>query len=179
VGKVSDSISEELREWIEAQRIFFVATAPRADEGLVNCSPKGMDSFRVFDPQTVGYLDLTGSGIETVAHLRENGRIVILFCAFAGPPRILRLHGRGDVVVPGAAEWDLLAARFPALPGARSIVRVRVTRVAASCGYGVPRFDHREDRDALTKWAVAKGDEGVARYQDVNNRKSLDGLPGL
>src|SRR5215216_1432900 len=134
MGKSYDGITPELSHWIERQHIFFVATAPLADDGLINCSPKGMDTFRVLGPAEVAYLDLTGSGIETVAHLRENGRIVLTFCAFDGPPKIVRLHGRGEVACPGSAAFDELKPLFPDVPGERSIVRVRVNRVSDSCG---------------------------------------------
>src|ERR671939_193862 len=117
MGKEYEEITPQLAEWIQRQRIFFVATAPLAADGMVNCSPKGLDTLRVTAPREVAYLDLTGSGIETVAHLRENGRIVLMFCAFEGPPRILRLHGRGEVVSPAHPDWESLAGRFPPHPG--------------------------------------------------------------
>jgi hypothetical protein len=179
MGKARDEIDPELATWIAKQKLFFVATAPLAGDGLVNCSPKGIDTFRVLAPRQVAYLDLTGSGIETVAHLRENGRIVVMFCAFEGAPKIVRLHGRGRAVIRGDAEFERLAPHFDVLPGARSIVCVDVRRVADSCGYGVPRFDYRGEREQLAKWAEAKGDDGVAVWRRSRNATSLDGLPGL
>ncbi len=173
------AIDERNAAFIRAQRIFFVATAPRGGEGHVNLSPKGLDSFAILGPRTVAYLDFVGSGIETAAHLRENGRIVFMFCAFEGPPRILRLHGRGDVVEPGDAEWDSLALRFPRQEGVRAIVRAHLTRIADSCGYGVPLYRYEGERSQLAEWASRKGPDGLVRYQAEHNRKSLDGLPGL
>lgn len=179
MGKVLDAITPEIEAWIGKQHMFFVATAPLAAMGSVNVSPKGIDSFRVFGPREVGYLDLTGSGIETVAHLRENGRIVVMFCAFEGPPKIVRLHGRGSVSLPGEEEFTNCAMSFPALPGVRSIVRIAVERVSDSCGYGVPRFDYVEDRDTLIQWALKKDAAAIAKYLRDKNANSIDGLPGL
>jgi hypothetical protein len=179
VSKPYDEITPALAEWIAQQRLFFVATAPLAAEGLINCSPKGMDSFRLLNPKEVAYLDLTGSGIETAAHLRENGRIVLMFCAFDGPPKILRLHGVGEVLPTNTSEYDSLRTLFPDLPGARAIIRVRLARVADSCGYAVPRFDYVQQRDQLVRWAEKKTDQELADYRCKKNAQSLDGLPGL
>lgn len=179
MGKLFPDIDERNARFIRAQKIFFVATAPLAGDGLVNCSPKGLESFAVLDPTTVAYLDLVGSGIETVSHVRENGRIVFMFCAFDGPPRILRLHGRADVIEPGDAEWEALATHFPRFPNARSIVRARIHRVADSCGYGVPEYRFEKERSQLHTWAEKRGAEGLASYKHEHNRESLDGLPGL
>jgi len=182
MGKVYASIEPRLAEFIARQRVFFVATAPLDGEGLVNLSPKGLDTFRVLDPHTVAYLDFTGSGVETVAHLRENGRIVVCFCAFDGPPNILRLHGRGEVVEPGDPDFAPLRARFPEAPveaAVRSVVRVDVRRVADSCGYGVPLYDFRGERRQLGEWADRKGAAALADYKRESNAASLDGLPGL
>jgi hypothetical protein len=159
--------------------MFFVATAPSARDGHVNCSPKGGDSFRILDPQTVAYQDLTGSGVETIAHLRENGRIVIMFCALDGPPQIVRLYGHGDVVTPTHQDFSTLVSHFSAHPGMRAIIRVKITRVADSCGFGVPLFDYRNDRDALDQWAEAKGSAKLEEYRQAKNTESIDGLPGL
>jgi hypothetical protein len=179
VGKVYDEITPELADWLGQQRVFFVATAPLAADGLLNCSPKGMDTFRIVGPREVAYLDLTGSGIETIAHLRENGRIVFTFCAFEGPSRIVRLHGTGEAVTGGAADYEKLAARFPDYPGARAVVRARLTRIGDSCGYAVPRYDYAGERDTLVRWAEAKGPDGLTRYRREKNVRSLDELPGL
>ncbi len=179
MGKVFDQIDERNAAFIRCQQMFFVATAPRDDAGLVNLSPKGLDSFAILDPLTVAYVDLVGSGIETVAHVRENGRIVFMFCAFEGPPRILRLHGRGDVVEPGDAEWDALAGHFPSYPNARSVVRARLNRIADSCGYGVPLYRHEGQRSQLSQWAEKRGAEGISTYKKECNRESVDRLPGL
>ncbi|MEM6654998.1 MAG: pyridoxamine 5'-phosphate oxidase family protein [Planctomycetota bacterium] len=188
MGKVYDEITPELRAWIEQQRVFFVATAPTGldgerGEGHVNCSPKGLDSFRVLGPTMVAYLDLTGSGAETIAHLRENGRICLMFCALEGPPLIVRLHGTGTVVTPEAADWREQLAPFAGplteQPGARSIIRVECTRVSDSCGYGVPRYEFADERDTLGKWCTKKGDDGLAAYQQKHNLASIDGLPAL
>jgi hypothetical protein len=138
MGDTYPSIDGQLAAFLTAQHVFFVGTAPLAADGHVNLSPKGHDTFRVVDPDTVAYLDLTGSGIETVAHLRENGRIVFCFCAFEGPPRIVRLHGRGEVLEPTAPDFASLRPLFPALDGVRSIIRVELRRIADSCGYAVP-----------------------------------------
>jgi hypothetical protein len=179
MAKTYEELDEALARFIAAQHMFFVATAPSGAGGHVNLSPKGLDSFRILDPRTVAYLDLTGSGIETIAHLRDNGRITILFCAFEGAPKILRLYGRGEAVRPEAPEFAALAAPFPSRPGVRSIVRVRLERIADSCGYGVPRYRYEGERQQLTDWAERKGADGIAQYQARNNTRSIDGLPGL
>jgi Pyridoxamine 5'-phosphate oxidase len=179
VGKLYDEITPELAGWLGQQRVFFVATAPLAADGLLNCSPKGMDTFRVLGPREIAYLDLTGSGIETVAHLRENGRIVFTFCAFAGPPKIVRLHGTGEVITRGAPDFERLRALFPDHPGARAVVRAGLIRISDSCGYSVPRYDYAGERDALVRWAESKGTDGLTRYRREKNARSLDDLPGL
>jgi Pyridoxamine 5'-phosphate oxidase len=180
MGKTYDEITPELSEWIAEQKLFFVATAPLSQSGLVNCSPKGMDTFRVLGPSQVAYLDFTGSGVETIAHLRENGRIVVMFCALAGPPKIVRLHGTGDVVTPEHPDWADLRSRFLAdAPGARAIIKLSLTRVSDSCGFAMPRFDYVEERDVLTRWAQSKTEAELAEYRAQKNAESLDGLPGL
>ncbi len=179
MGQVFEALDDRLTEFIRRQHVFFVATAPLAADGLVNLSPKGLDTFAVLDGRRVAYLDLTGSGVETIAHLRENGRIVIMFCAFEGKPRILRLHGRGRPVVPGDAGFDELVRCFPHRPGIRSVIDVEVVRIADSCGFGVPLLDYRGERHQLDAWAEAKGPDRLAAYQARKNAVSLDGLPGL
>ncbi len=179
MGSVYAELNDKLRELIAAQHMFFVATAPLAPEGHVNLSPKGLDSFRVLDDKTVVYLDLVGSGIETVAHLRENGRIVIMFCTFSGAAKIVRLYGRGRVVEPGDAEWEELAGRFPNYTGTRSVIVVDLERVADSCGWGVPLYEHVGERTQLVDYADQKGQEKLAKYKAKNNARSIDGLPGL
>jgi len=178
MGRVLDAISDELAGFIARQHVFFVATAP-SDGGHVNVSPKGLDTFAVLDPDTVAYLDLTGSGVETIAHLRENGRITVMFCAFDGNPNIVRLYGRGEVLAVGEPEADALLSRFGSYPGARSVIRVRVDRVSTSCGYGVPLMTYEGERDQLTTWAERRGPAGLVAYRDEKNAVSIDGLPGL
>jgi len=179
VGKVYDGISPELAAWLGQQRMFFVASAPLDAGGFVNCSPKGLDSFRILGPREVAYLDLTGSGVETIAHLRENGRIVFMFCAFDGPPKIVRLHGTARVAEPGTAEHEELRPHFGDHPGIRAIIRASVTRISDSCGYAVPRYQFTSERDTLTRWAEAKGEAGLDHYRREKNARSIDGLPGL
>jgi hypothetical protein len=179
MSKVYDEITPEFRGWLAEQRIFFVATAPTANDGLVNCSPKGMDTFRILGPREVAYLDLTGSGVETVAHLQDNGRIVFLFCAFSGSPKIVRLHGQGEAILPESKEWSSLRPQFPDYPGARAIVRATLARISDSCGFAVPRLDYVEERDLLVRFSDAKGPEGLQHYRNEKNARSLDGLPGL
>ena len=179
MGKVFAELDDDLRAFIARQRVFFVATAPLSADGHVNVSPKGLDAFRILGPTTVAYLDLTGSGVETVAHLRENGRLTVMFCAFDGRPRILRLYGRGRAVEPGDAEWPAVSAGFPDVPGVRSVVVLDVDRIADSCGFGVPRYEFAGDRPQLTDWAETKGAKQLREYRRQKNRASIDGLPGL
>ena len=179
MASVLPEITSELRVWIAQQKMFFVATAPLTEAGLVNCSPKGMDSFRVLGPTEVAYLDLTGSGAETLAHIRENQRVTFMFCAFDGLPNIVRLHGRGSIVTPQMPEWATLRPQFPDYPGARAIIRAQLLRISDSCGYAVPHYDYREDRDVLLRWTNNKGEAGVRAYQQQNNLRSLDDLPAL
>jgi hypothetical protein len=179
MATVYDGLDDGLTRWLLKQPMFFVATAPLAADGSVNCSPKGLTgTFTVLDERTVAYLDITGSGIETVAHLRENGRIVLMFCAFDGRPRIVRLHGRGQVVLPDDERFAGLTDRFSPHPGVRSVILVDVTRVADSCGYGVPRLDFTADRDVLAPSHTRKGEAGLVTYRAEKNATSIDGLPG-
>jgi hypothetical protein len=173
------SLSPELAAWWCAQPVFFVASAPSSADGHVNLSPKGYDSLRVLSPTRVAYLDLTGSGVETIAHVRENGRITLMACAFDGTPRISRIYGRGTVHPFGTPAFDALADEFPELPGRRSIIVVDVDRVTTSCGYAVPMMTLVDDRERLKEWAVKKGDDGIAAYWQSKNAQSIDGLPGL
>jgi hypothetical protein len=179
MGRASDRLDERSIQFIAAQKMFFVATAPSGDAGLLNVSPKGLDTFAILDPQTVAYLDLVGSGVETIAHLRQNGRIVLMMCAFEGPPNILRIYGKGDVIEPGDAEWSELRGRFPALPGARSVIRVKVERVSDTCGFAVPLYRYEGDRSTLLDWTEKKSPEAIEQYKAEKNRRSLEGLPGL
>ncbi len=171
-----EAISEEQRAFIEAQHLFFVASAPLSGEGHVNMSPKGLDSFRVLGPNRVAYLDLTGSGNETSAHLQENGRITFMFCAFDRPPTILRLYGRGRAVLPGDAEWSELAPHFVAHLSMRQIIVAEISLVKSSCGYAVPFMTFAGDRDTLDRWTESKGPEALDDYRRAKNARSIDGL---
>jgi hypothetical protein len=178
MAKVIPALDDALIEWIARQHVFFVASAP-SDGGHVNLSPKGHDSLRVLDETTVAYLDLTGSGAETIAHTRENGRLTVMFCAFEGPPRILRLFGTGVAHPAGTARYAELAPLFPDLPGRRSIVVLDIDRVQTSCGYAVPFMDYRSERETLQQWAHRKDDAELAGYWAEKNTESIDGLPAL
>jgi hypothetical protein len=149
MGKVYETIDARLAEWIQRQHMFFVATAPLNESGLINCSPKGGDSFRILSSNEVAYQDFNGSGAETISHLRENGRIVIMFCAFEGAPKIVRLHGHGMVVTEGHSHYHQLIGKFPPNVGTRSIIHVGVSRISDSCGYVVPLYEFKEPRDFL------------------------------
>jgi hypothetical protein len=177
MGKTYDAIDEQLASFIQAQHVFFVATAPSGADGHVNLSPKGLDSLRIVDPRTVAYLDLTGSGVETIAHVRDNRRITLLFCAFEGPPKIVRLYGHGAVIQADHPSFGDLVARFPRRTGTRAVIQVAIDRVADSCGYGVPRYRYEGDRSQLLDWAERKGREGIAAYQREKNTRSIDGMP--
>ena len=190
VATVFERLDERQREWIAARELFFVGTAPLAGDGRVNVSPKGpMGTFRILDDHTVAYLDMVGSGAETVAHLRENGRIVVMFCAFDGPPRILRLHGRGEVVPAGDTRFEDLYARadFDAPHGIeaarRAVILVEVERIADACGYGVPLMSYEDERPHAGKWAAKKlrvgGEGAIDEYKAAKNAASIDGLPAF
>ena len=180
MGKVHERIDGRLRAFVEAQPMFFVATAPSGPDGHVNVSPKGIaGSFVVLDEHTVAYLDLTASGAETIAHLRDHGRITLMFCAFEGPPNIVRLYGRGRFVTLYDEGFDELAALFPETRGARAVIVVEVDRVSDSCGYGVPLMALEEERDLLPPYMERKGVEGQADYRRLKNRTSIDGLPAF
>lgn len=175
MAKFYDAITTELRTFIEAQHIFFVATA--AENSRINLSPKGMDSLRVLDDRTVAYLDLTGSGNETAAHLKADGRITVMFCSFDAAPRILRLYGRGRLILKSEPAWSDMISCFPPLPGARQIVVVEVQSVQTSCGFGVPYYEFKGERPALIDWALKKGEIGLEEYRRKYNRLSIDSLP--
>ena len=181
MAKTFDAIDDRLRAWIERQRMFFVATAPSGSDGHVNLSPKGpIETLRVLGPNTVAYLDLVGSGAETIAHLRDNGRIVVMLCSFEGPPRIVRLHGRGEVLDPDAIDFPGVGA----LPEQhRTVIRVDVQRIADSCGYGVPRMRYEGERPQSRAWAETKlakgGPSALDDYVAERNAVSIDGLPAL
>lgn len=179
MGKIFDGIDESLATWIAAQPMWFVASAPLAADGHVNLSPRGHDSFSVLTPRRVAWVDYTGSGIETIAHLRENGRICIMFCSFTNRPRIVRLHGRGHVALPGDAEFDEVVALHPEHPSTRAVVVVDIERVSDSCGYGVPVMELVGERDLLRLGAEKRGLDGLVEYRAKHNATSIDGLPGL
>jgi Pyridoxamine 5'-phosphate oxidase len=189
VGKVFDGIDPKLEAWIVRQRMFFVGTAPSGDDGHVNVSPKGpIESLRIFGPKRVGYVDLVGSGVETVAHLHENGRIVIMLCAFEGPPRVVRLHGRGEAIQVGDPRFGELEAQFDvdavpaALEAARAVVVVELERVADSCGFGVPLMRYEGERPQQLAWIDRKlrqGEDALMDYAATRNAVSIDGLPAL
>ncbi|HBR96180.1 MAG TPA: pyridoxamine 5'-phosphate oxidase [Gammaproteobacteria bacterium] len=175
MAKQFSEITPRLRTFIEHQKLFFVATA--AAEGHVNLSPKGMETFRVLGENRVAWLNLTGSGNESAAHVLEDPRMTIMFCAFDGDPMILRLYGEATAVHKNDPQWTEIAAVFPSLPGARQCFDVRVTLVQASCGFGVPLMDYVGDRDQLISWATRQGESGVRRYWEKKNTVSLDGKP--
>lgn len=176
MAKFYDSISDDHVRFITEQKMFFVATAPH--EGRINMSPKGLDgSFAILGPNRVAFLNLTGSGNETSAHLLQNGRITLMFCAFSGQPKILRLYGRGRAVHARDPEWAELDARFGDYPAKRQIVVVEVESVNSSCGFGVPLMDYVGQRSMLPEWAERKGEDGIRKYQRDRNAESFDGLP--
>ena len=177
MGDLVPALTDRLRDFIGAQSVFFVASAPLSREGRVNLSPKGLDTFRILDHERVAYLDLTGSGNETAAHLGENGRITLMFCAFEGPPMILRLFGRGRAVLPGQPEWDELIPLFVDQLGSRQLIVADIDRIQTSCGFGVPLLHSPEERDQLARWAEAKGEDGLAAYRLEKNTTSIDGIP--
>ncbi|HVW16142.1 MAG TPA: pyridoxamine 5'-phosphate oxidase family protein [Mucilaginibacter sp.] len=177
MAKFFDEIQDYHREFIERQKMFFVGSAPLSPDGHVNLSPKGIDSFRVLSPNKVTYMDIVGSGNETSAHMLENGRITIMFCAFEGPPNIMRLYGRGRTVLPQDEEWDELAGLFQLRLGTRQIIVADIDKVQTSCGFGVPLYEYAGERDHADKWAANKGPEGLELYKKEKNLFSIDGLP--
>lgn len=178
--KLHDSITDDLKQWIERQRVFFVASAPLSDRGRVNLSPKGYDALRIVDDKTLCYMDMSGSGNETSAHVQENGRITIMFCAFEGGPRILRLYGQGEVLLPDNPKWETYISTYfkdDRLPGTRQIIVNHVDRIQTSCGYGVPFMDFKENRETLSDFFAKKGDEGSVEYMRRCSRASIDNIP--
>ncbi len=177
MGNFSSAIKPAHTDFIQKQKMFFVATAPLSGEGHINLSPKGLDSFRVLSQERVAYIDVTGSGNETSAHILENGRITFMFCAFDGPPNILRLYGKGYTVLPGDAQWEELSGHFEIPVAVRQIIVADIHKVQTSCGYSVPLYEHVGERDHAYKWAAKKGEEGIEQYKQDKNRVSMDGLP--
>lgn len=177
MAKKYSELTPALQTFIAQQQMFFTASAPLSEDGRVNVSPKGIDTFRYLSPTQVAYLDLTGSGNETAAHVKENGRLTIMMCSFAGKPTILRMYGKGRIVRSPDPDWDKLYSFFDSVPGERQIVLLDIELVQTSCGFGVPLFEFKRHRDELVKWAERKGEEGLQSYRRNNNSKSLDGLP--
>jgi hypothetical protein len=178
MGKFHTQIEDHHKEFIGSQHLFFVSTAPLNTEGHINLSPKGLDSFRILSSTKVVYMDITGSGNETSAHILENGRITFMFCAFGGPPNILRLYGKGYTVLPGDPEWPELSSHFVLLPSTRQMIIVAdIFNVQTSCGFAVPYYEYTRERDHAHKWADKKGAEGLEEYKKEKNLVSLDGLP--
>lgn len=177
MGKQFPVMMPEHEEFIRRQHLFFVGSAPLSDEGNVNISPKGYDSFRIISDKRVAYLDMTGSGNETSAHIHENGRVTVMFCAFEGPPNILRLYGTGAVVLPDSSEWESLYPLFTPLPGARQIIVIDIHKVQTSCGYAIPFMAYEKERDTLQRWSVQQGEDGLKQYVQEKNSASIDGLP--
>ncbi len=176
MGKVYSSILPQHEEFIKKQRIFFVGSAPLLADGHVNISPKGHDVLRIFSPNEVAYLDLTGSGNETSAHLIDNGRMTFMFLAFEGPPMILRLYGKGKVVLPDSPEWNDMVKHFDILPGFRQIIHVKIETVKTSCGFSVPFYSYMGERDTLQQWAINKSEQGLEEYRKEKNTISMDGI---
>jgi hypothetical protein len=179
MAKVYDELTDSLCQFIAQQKLFFVGSAPRDTDGLINISPKGMGSLCILDSTTVAYLDYTGSGIESVAHIKENGRFVMMFCSFDSSPKILRLHGRAHVIERSASEWADLQQHFPESRMARAIIKTSITRIADSCGWGVPMYDYIGERDQYPRYADQIDDAGLRQAQLESNMQSIDGLTGL
>jgi hypothetical protein len=177
MGELHETITDELQEFIAQQHMFFVATAPLSADGHVNLSPKGYDSFRVLSHTQVAYLDMTGSGNETSAHLLENGRITFMFCSFDTAPRVLRLYGKGRTVLPNTPEWEEFCPHFAMIYGARQIIVADIERVHTACGFAVPFMEYQGEREALVRWAEVKCDDGLETYHAEKNFHSIDGLP--
>ncbi|CAN5341643.1 pyridoxamine 5'-phosphate oxidase family protein [soil metagenome] len=179
MSKTYERLDEKLIAFITAQKMFFVGTAPLSGNGSVNLSPKGYDSLAVIDDTTVAYVDLGGSGVETLAHVRENGRITLMFCAFEGAANILRLYGEGEAVTVGEPGFAEKMALFPAFDRARCVITVKITRIADSCGWGVPFYEFKGEREQLKRWIDNRTEEEWLERRYASNEVSLDGLPGL
>ena len=177
MASFTTELSESQTQWIQQQPMYFVATAPLQADGHINLSPKGLDSLRVIDEKTIAYLDITGSGNETSAHIKQNGRVTFMWCSFDAKPKIFRVYGRGEVVLPHSSRWNELIPLFDELPGARQIIVNHLLKTQTSCGFGVPVMDFISNRSTLTDWAGNKGLAGVKEYQQKKNSESLDGLP--
>ena len=179
MGKTYDKLDDKLIRFIEAQKLFFVATAPLSAEGHINLSPKGYDAFKVIDETTVAYLDLGGSGIETQAHVQENGRITIMFCAFEGAANILRLYGQGEAIDVGNPRFPEMLAQFPGFDRARAVIVIKIDRISDSCGWGVPFYEFKGERDQLTRYIDNKSVDEWTETHFQKNAESIDGLPGV
>lgn len=177
MAKFYDKIPPRMQEFIKKQKVFFVATA--AIEGRINLSPKGMDSFRILDENTIAWLSVTGSGNETSAHLLNDNRITIMFCAFEGAPNILRLYGKAVEILPTNKKWETYAKQFPKVPGTRQIFLVTINSVQTSCGMSIPFYEYQGERNQLNDWAIEKGEEGIEQYWKDRNQTSIDGLNTL
>ena len=179
MGKIYELIDERIQKWISAQKVFFVATAPLNPQGYINCSPKDGYSIRVLDSKTLVYLDLIGSGVETIAHLRENGRIIVMMCAFEGAPMIMRFYGRGEVIEKGHPDFECLIPLFASEVGIRSFIKIHLDRISDSCGFGVPVMEFKHHRKQLRTFNERNGEEKLAEYKVKHNSLSIDGLPGV
>ena len=179
MGKVYQEIDERIRKWIDAQPVFFVATAPLDPQGHINCSPKDGYSIRVLDSKTLVYLDLIGSGVETIAHIRENTRIIVMMCAFERAPLIMRFHGRGEIIQKNHADFERLIPLFDPEIGIRSFIKIHLDRISDSCGFGVPVMEFKHHRKQLRTFNERNGEEKLADYKRQHNSQSIDGLPGV
>ena len=175
MAKFFDQLNDSHIEFIQQQKLFFTATAPQS--GRINLSPKGMDTFRILSPNKVAYLDLTGSGNETAAHIAENGRVTIMFCSFMENPLILRLYGQGEVITPRHPQWQATLESFQSIAGMRQIIVQHIDSIQTSCGYAVPLYSYEGERDTLERWAEKKGEQGIQQYWQDRNQTSIDGLP--
>lgn len=180
VGLTGLALSESQIKFIRESHLYFVATSPNSPSGHINCSPRPVDwSFILDSPSEVGWFDLVGSGIETISHLKENGRIVLMFCSFGAVPLIMRLHGRGFVHEPGSAGFERLMSGCQRRLGIRAVIKISIERVSTSCGYGVPLMDFVTHRPRMDQWVEQKGESGLVSYRKKNNVASIDGLEGL